>query len=102
MDILHDWLPIGISLMALIFTAVTFIRASHRETGEQAMERATMIADLRYIRQAIEDMKVESKVLKEDMRTMDLRLTSVEASTASAHKRMDEMIKALRGEGGLL
>ena len=72
MDILHDWLPIGISLMALIFTAVTFIRASHRETGEHAMERATMIADLRYIRQAIEDMKVESKVLKEDISTISM------------------------------
>ena len=102
MNFIQDWLPIAVSLTALMFTAVSFVKASRKDTGTQAMERATMIADLRYIREAVEDMKVDSKILREDIRTMDLRLTAVEASTSSAHKRLDDVVKQIRKEQGLL
>ena len=95
MEFLHDWLPIFVSVVALSFTTASFIRTSHHETGEIAMERATMIADLRYIRQGIEDMKVDSKVMKEDLRSMESRITAVESSTASAHKRIDAFERRL-------
>ena len=98
MTFLHEWLPIVISVFALMFTGMNFVRASRKDTGSIAMERATMIADLRYIREAVEDMKVDSKVLREDLRSMDIRLTAVEASVSSAHKRLDAVMKTIREE----
>ena len=47
-------ISIGIALCALLFTAASFRRTQNKDTTVDATERATMSADLRYIRQSIE------------------------------------------------
>lgn len=89
MEFVHDWLPILTSLAVMIISLITLSRASHRDTGTSANERATMQADIRYIRSAIDDIKLENKGLAKDLRDIDKRLTVVEQSVKSAHHRLD-------------
>lgn len=90
MEDLSRWMPIIISALALIVTALSYRRTSHNDTSDTAAERATMSADIRYIRTAIEDIKVQSRTLQADIRDIDRRLTAVESSVKSAHHRIDE------------
>ncbi len=82
-----------IALAALLFTAFSFRRTSHSDTASDATERATMTADIRYIRSSVDDIKLENKSIQRDIVDVRERLVSVENSTKSAHNRIDEIIK---------
>ena len=81
---------IAIALCALIFTALSFRRNTNRDTSESASERATMSADIRYIRTSIDDIKVDNRVIKKDLSDLQTKVAKVEQSVESAHKRLDD------------
>ena len=81
---------IAIALCALIFTALSFRRNTNRDTSESASERATMSADIRYIRTSIDDIKVDNRVIKKDLNDLQTKVAKVEQSVESAHKRLDD------------
>lgn len=83
-------ISIGIALCALIFTALSFRRTSNRDTSETASERATMTADIKYIRTSIDDIKVDNRVIKKDIGDLQTKVAKVEQSVESAHKRLDD------------
>lgn len=82
-----------IATFALLFTALSFKRTQDQDTGESAAERATMTADIRYIRASIDDIKLDNKQIKSDVGDLKTKVVELEASTKSAHKRIDDIVK---------
>ena len=86
-------LPLVISACALLFTAMSFRRNANHDTSAAAIERATMTADIRYIRDSIDEIKLENKSIQKDLGELTARVVEIEASTKSAHKRIDDFTK---------
>ena len=82
-----------IALCALLFTAFSFRRTQKKDTSESATERATMSADIKYIRTSIDDIKVDNRVIKADIGELQTKVAKVEQSVESAHKRIDDLKK---------
>lgn len=82
---------IAVPLIALIFTALTFKRNAEKDTSETAAERATMTADIRYIRSSIDDIKLDNKSIQQDVGDLKTKVVEIEASVKSAHKRLDDL-----------
>ena len=80
-----------IAAIALIFTALSFKRNANHDTSETASERATMTADIKYIRTSIDDIKVDNRVIKADIGDLQKQVARVEQSVESAHKRIDDL-----------
>jgi peptidoglycan hydrolase CwlO-like protein len=84
---------ICVPLIALIFTALTFKRNADKDTGATAAERATMTANINYIRSSIDEIKLDNKAIQKDVSDISKKLVEVEASAKSAHKRLDDLMK---------
>ena len=86
-------IPICISACALLFTALSFRRTSNHDTSDVATQRATIIADIRYVRDSIDEIKLENKSIQKDLSELKAKVVEIEASTKSAHKRLDDLKK---------
>lgn len=86
-------ISLGVALCALLFTALSFRRTQNRDTSESASERATMTADIKYIRTSIDDIKVDNRVIKENINELQTKVAKVEQSVESAHQRIDDFMK---------
>ena len=84
---------IAVPLIALVFTALTFKRNADKDTGATAAERATMNANISYIRSSIDEIKLDNKAIQKDVSDISKKLVEVEASVKAAHKRIDDMMK---------
>jgi uncharacterized protein YlxW (UPF0749 family) len=84
-------ISIVIAFCALLFTALSFRRTQTQDTSASATERATMTADVRYIRQSIDEIKLENRAIQKDVTDLKTKVVEVEASVKSAHKRLDDM-----------
>ena len=84
---------ICVPLVALIFTALTFKRNADKDTGATAAERATMNANISYIRSSIDEIRIDNKAIQKDVSDISKKLVEVEASAKSAHKRLDDLMK---------
>ena len=82
-----------IAFVALMYTAFSFRRVQNNDTTASASERATMTADVKYIRQSIDEIKLENKAIQRDIEDLKTKVVIVEQSTKSAHKRLDDMLK---------
>lgn len=82
-----------IAFGALLFTALSFRRTANKDNSETASERATMTADIKYIRTSIDDIKVDNRVIKEDIGALQTKVARVEQSVESAHQRIDDLKK---------
>ena len=80
-----------IAFSALLFTALNFRRTAHGDTSATATERATMTADIRYIRSSIDDIKLDNKAIQKDVSELTKKVVEIEASAKSAHKRLDDI-----------
>lgn len=86
-------IAIFVPVIALIFTVMSFKRVEKRDTSESASERATMSADIKYIRTSIDDIKVDNRVIKADIGELQTKVARVEQSVENAHKRIDDLKK---------
>lgn len=86
-------IPLLISACALLFTALNFKRSTAHDTSADASERATMTADIRYIRQSIDEIKLENRAIRNDLDELKTKVVEIEASAKSAHKRLDDLKK---------
>ena len=75
----------AVPVIALIFTVMTFSKNAKKDTTSDATERATMSSDIKYIRGAIDDIKVDNRVIKSDI--SDLQTTVWKANTKNALNR---------------
>ena len=86
-------IPLCISACALIFTALSFRRNANHDNSDIVTQRATITADIRYIRDSIEEIKLENKSIQKELSELKTKVVEIEASTKSAHKRLDDMKK---------
>lgn len=82
-----------VPVIALIFTVLSFKRLANKDTEDNASERATMSADIKYIRTSIDDIKVDNRVIKQDLTSLQTKVARVEQSVESAHQRIDDLKK---------
>ena len=82
---------IVVPLVALAFTALTFRKNADHDTAAVATDRATLQADVRYIRTSIDEIKLENKSIQKDVSELTKKVVEVEASAKSAHKRLDDL-----------
>lgn len=82
-----------VAVAALCFTALSFRRTVNKDTGASAASLATMTADIRYIRQAIDDIKAENKNIVADISNLRTKIAEIEAAVNAAHKRIDDCLK---------
>lgn len=87
-----------IAFVALMYTALSFRRTQNNDTTASASERATMTADIKYIRSSIDDIKLENKAIRQDVSELKQQLIIVEQSTKSAHRRLDDLTGTHRKE----
>ena len=83
-----------VAVIAIIFTILSFRRTANHDLTAGAIENATMTADIRYIRNSIDEIKLENRGMKKDLDDIKTRVVVVEQSVESAHKRLDDMKKA--------
>ena len=88
---------IAVPVVALLFTALTFKRLITKDTEDSAANSARMSADISYIRTSIDDIKVDNRVIKEDINSLQAKVARVEQSAESAHRRLDDHINATKG-----
>ena len=84
---------ICVPVIALVFTVLSFKRLANKDTEDNASERATMSADIKYIRTSIDDIKVDNRVIKQDLTSLQTKVARVEQSVESAHQRIDDLKK---------
>ena len=74
-----------ISGFALLFTAFSFRRVVFKDTSSDAKELAMMNANITYIRNAIDDIKLENRTIKNEIDDLKARVIVVEQ-----HIKIDE------------
>jgi peptidoglycan hydrolase CwlO-like protein len=84
---------IAVPLIALIFTALSYKRNADHDTGASAAERATMNANISYIRSSIDEIKLDNKSIQKDVQNLTKKVVEIEASCKAAHTRIDDMMK---------
>lgn len=82
-----------IAACALLFTAISYKRTQTQDTTESATERATLTADVRYIRNSVDEIKLENKTIQRDIGDLKTKVAEIDASARSAHKRLDDLMK---------
>ena len=87
------WIPIALSCVMAITAMVTLFRNGKKDTEAEAVQRATMTADIKYIRGSIDDIKLENRGMKKDIDDIKTRVIVVEKSVESAHQRLDDITK---------
>ena len=86
-------LPIGLSCIMAIVAIVTLAKNSKKDTTDDAIQRASLAADVKYIRNSVDDIKVESKTTSKEVGDLKIKVIEIEQSVKSAHKRLDDMQK---------
>ena len=81
-------ISILISGAALLITIILNIKSSTKDDSAQI---TTVIVKLENIQQIVMETKQDIKSVKSDVKDIDHRLTIVEQSTKSAHKRIDNL-----------
>ena len=86
-------ISLAVAIAALLFTAFSYKRNATHDTEAGAAERATLIANVSYIRNAIDDIKLENRVIKKELDAMKEQVIRLEQEVQSAHKRLDDLKK---------
>lgn len=86
-----------IAACALTFTAFSYRRTQNQDTSVSAAERATMNANIQYIRQSIDEIKLDNRAIKTDLDELKAKVSFIDASAKSAHKRIDDLQKGQKG-----
>ena len=83
-------IPIAVSIAALVYTAVSFRKVANKDTSATAAAQATMTADIRYIRNAIDDIKLENRAIKKELDELKGRVIIAEQSIQSVQKQLNK------------
>lgn len=78
------------SLISVIISYLTFQRNGRKETREDVRDNVETKAKLNYIVQAVDEIRLDNKARDREVSDINIRLTKLEESCKSAHKRLDE------------
>lgn len=87
------WIPIALSCIMAIVAIITLARNSKKDTEKESEQRASMTADMKYIRSSIDEIKVDNRVIQKDVGDLKIKVVEIEQGMKSAHKRIDDMQK---------
>ena len=87
------WIPIALSCVMAIIAIVTLARNSKKDSQQEAEQRASMTADMKYIRTSVDEIRLDNKTIQKDVGDLKVKVTEIEQSTKSAHKRLDDLQK---------
>lgn len=87
------WIPIALSCVMAIIAIITLARNGKKDTEKEAEQRASMTADMKYIRSSIDEIKVDNRVIQKDVSDLKIKIVEIEQGVKSAHKRLDDMQK---------
>lgn len=87
------WIPIVLSCVMAIVAIITLAKNAKKDTQDDAVQKATLAADLKYIRDGVDDIKLDNRVIKEDIGKLQTKVARIEQSVESAHQRIDDMKK---------
>lgn len=79
------------TVIALLISAAALWRNLRGDTKQDQSEMTTVIVKLETINDNVKEVKTDIKDVKTDMERMKERLTIVEQSVKSAHKRIDDV-----------
>ena len=85
------------TISSILFGYLAFKRNTHSDTKEIGRESGTVISDLGYIKSSIERIEKRLDNSEQKFDNFNTRLTRVEESTSSAHKRIDEHLTKRTG-----
>lgn len=80
-----------ISGLSLGVAFVGFRRNVNKDNSATVAAYATMTADIKYIRQSVDDIKLENKSMSKDFADLVARVIKLEAAVKSAHERIDDL-----------
>lgn len=87
------WIPIALSCIMAIVAIITLAKNSKKDSDKEIEQRASMTADLKYIRDSVDDIKVENRVIQQDVGNLKIKVIEIEQGVKSAHKRLDDLKK---------
>jgi 5-bromo-4-chloroindolyl phosphate hydrolysis protein len=87
------WIPIALSSVMAIVAIITLAMNGKKSTEKEAEQRASLTADVKYIRGSIDEIKVENRVIQKDVGDLKIKVIEVEQGMKSAHKRLDDLQK---------
>lgn len=79
------------TVCAVIFGYAAFSRSRKKDEHEDYGSKAAMMSDIGYIKANTEEIKAEQKEQRKFNTEVVTRLTAVEESAKSAHKRLDSL-----------
>jgi peptidoglycan hydrolase CwlO-like protein len=85
------WIPIALSCIMAIVAIITLARNSKKDTEKESEQRASMTADMKYIRSSIDEIKVDNRVIQKDVGDLKVKVVEIEQGMKSAHKRIDDL-----------
>ena len=87
------WIPIALSFVTAIVALVTLGKNSKKDTSNEAEQRAAVAADLKYIRNSVDDIKLDNKDMKKEIGSLKEQIVRIDMRVESAHQRLDDMQK---------
>ena len=69
------------------------MRTQNKDKKENEREQSTMLADIKYIRTSVDDIRVDNRVIKADIGALQTKVAKIEQSVESAHTRIDDFMK---------
>ena len=85
------WIPIVLSCVMAIVAIITLAKNTKKESDKEIEQRATMTADLKYIRDSMDTIKVDNRTIQRDVGDLKVKVIEIDQSVKSAHKRLDDM-----------
>lgn len=82
-----------LSCVMAIIAIVTLAKNTKKDTSAEAEQRAAVSADLKYIRSSVDDIKLDNKDMKREVGDLKIKVTEIDQSVKSAHKRLDDLQK---------
>lgn len=92
-SVLTTLISLLIAFGSLVYVVKNNKRTDIKEIEQKASENAKMNMKLDEISRNVSDIKYDNSALRKDMVALSERVTSVEASAKSAHKRIDDIQK---------
>ena len=85
------WIPIALSCVMAIVAIITLAKNGKKDSEKEVEQRATMSADLKYIREGLDTIKVDNRTIQRDVGDLKVKVIEIDQSVKSAHKRLDDM-----------
>ncbi|MHC1747504.1 MAG: hypothetical protein AB9856_03835 [Cellulosilyticaceae bacterium] len=85
-----------LGVLSPLVAVITYITGTKKEIKTDGQDQGELRADIKYIRNGVEDIRVDMRVQDSKIDGLTERVTRVEESAKQAHHRVDE-IKNTKG-----